>query len=161
MMKEMLLACFGGMSTVQASSPAHLEAFPPEARDAIDSARHKHRQSVMPLNPPSRPYNTPEELVQIGVEKARELAQQVRSTLESELEPGMQQDRRLHVGQVIHDAVMHYFHAGLNADNKARLADDGATLLGFPRYTDQSQEVDRRRQVLTEPPTRYLLLAGV
>jgi hypothetical protein len=139
-MKAMLLACFRGppadkpltAKDLFAQIESHrFEASASQKNEAIDRARHKHRQDVMPLDPRSSGNHTPEALVEVGVSKIQALAQQVRSALgpEAELEAGRHNDRRLHVGQVIHDAVMHYFHAGLKGDNKVRISDDGTTPL--------------------------------
>ncbi len=108
-----------------------------EIHDKVESARAKHVQAVHPLHPEAQPLPSPREVVQIGEAKIRALSEMVRRQLDPG--PGVQVgggpgdvvnvntptlDR---IGQVIYDAVTKYFHAGLKADNKAQLSEDGTT----------------------------------
>jgi hypothetical protein len=92
---------------------------------AIGNARAKHAQDVLPLDPRVASFRSPQELALTGRDNLRQLKMMIGLQMQS----GLMHERNLTLayGQIIHDAVTKYFHAGLKADNKAQLSEDRTT----------------------------------
>lgn len=90
---------------------------------AIASARAKHAQDVLPLDLRKQSIRSPQELALTGQHKLVLLKAMFLNQVHSQGTHGGP-PTLAHYGQIIHDAVTKYFHAGLKADNKARLSED-------------------------------------
>jgi hypothetical protein len=95
-------------------------------QNAIENARAKHAQKVLPLDHRMEERlltpRSPQELAKIGADKLEKLKHDC--FFQVLVHPKFPKLTMTMKGQIIHDIVTKYFHAGLKADNKAPLTED-------------------------------------